>query len=97
MPPKGIGRIGGAPPQVVVDGRLLAQRLTRPDPAGPFTLGLPNPARGRQHLLGTLGGDEHHAVVVAKTMSSSLTRCGPNRAVVSASGSRWSSRTGPGG
>jgi hypothetical protein len=75
----------------------LAQRLTRPDPAGPFTLGLPNPARGRQHLLGTLGGDEHHAVVVAKTMSSSLTRCGPNRAVVSASGSRWSSRTGPGG
>jgi hypothetical protein len=42
MPPEGVRRIGGAPRQVLVKGRLLAQRVTCPDPAGLFALGLPD-------------------------------------------------------
>jgi len=57
MPPEGVRGIGGAPRQVVVEGRLPAKRLTCPDPAGLFAFGLPDLMRRRQNLLGTLGGD----------------------------------------
>jgi hypothetical protein len=56
MPPKGRGRIGGAPRRVVVEGRLLAQRLACPDPAGLFALGLPDPG----YLDGLRGRSGRH-------------------------------------
>ncbi len=46
MSPEGVRRIGGAPRQVVVEGRLLTQRLTCPDPACLFALGLPGDEDG---------------------------------------------------
>jgi hypothetical protein len=64
MSPEGVRRIGGASRQVVVKGRLPAQRLPGPDPARLLPLGLPDPMRGRKDLLGVPSGDEEGAVVV---------------------------------
>ena len=38
MPPEGVGRFRGAPRQIVVEGRLLAERLACPDSARLLTL-----------------------------------------------------------
>ena len=64
MLPEGVRRVGRASRQVIVEGRLLAQRLASPDPAGLLALGLPDLLRLCQHLPGMVGGDEHHTVVV---------------------------------
>ena len=64
MPPECIRGIVGTPRQVVVEGGLPAKRLARADPASLLALGLPDLARRRQHLLGTRGRHEHHAVGV---------------------------------
>jgi hypothetical protein len=52
---------------------------------------------GRQHLCGASSGDEQHAVIVADddVLGRHLVRA--KRALVNASGSGSSNRTGPGG
>ena len=66
MPPEGAGRVGGAAGQVVIESGLLAQGLTLPDQPGLIPLGLPDLARGGQHLRGALRRDEQHPVVIGE-------------------------------
>ena len=65
MPPEGVGRFGCAARQVLPEGRLLAQGLTRLDLAslGPFGLG--DLAGCGQDLRRLIGRDEHDTIVVA--------------------------------
>src|SRR5438046_4898098 len=69
-PPKvlseGVGGIGGAPRQVVVESRLLAQRLTCLDFARLFAFGLPDLVRHGKHFFDTLSRHEQDPVVVAE-------------------------------
>ena len=66
MPPEGVCRFGCAARQVLPEGRLLAQGLTRVDLASlvPFRLG--DLAGCGQDLRRLIGRDEHDAVVVAQ-------------------------------
>src|SRR5919198_554100 len=64
--PEGVGRIGGATGQVVVEGRLRAQRLAGAHPPRLLALGLPDPRCRGQHRLDALGRDEQDAVLVGE-------------------------------
>ena len=66
MPPESVGRVSGAPGQVVTETGLPAQCLPFPDPAGLVPLGLPDLVRGGQHLPGVLCRDEQRAVVIGE-------------------------------
>ena len=66
MPPEGVRRVSGLPGQVVIESDLLAQCLTLPDQPGLIPLGLPDLARGGQHLRGALRRDEQHPVVIGE-------------------------------
>src|SRR5438094_7078115 len=100
-PPKvlseGVGGIGGAPRQVVVESRLLAQRLTCLDFARLFAFGLPDLVHHGKHFFDTLSRHEQDPVVVAENDVVAAYQVGPELCRVSASDSRLSSRTGPSG
>src|SRR5207247_4656091 len=80
-PPKvlseGVGGIGGAPRQVVVESRLLAQRLTCLDFARLFAFGLPDLVRHGKHFFDTLSRHEQDPVVVAENDVVAAYQVGP--------------------